>query len=319
MFSESNEQSGTVGFLVGLIVLVFVGICFSRMVDKRFQFSSGKADMEQAIAEEKNQLEGLRHQAEVARKEFEAKSRPLRDQPAELEKMRLRVSTSSQHLRELREQQADLKNGIEAETRSFADYRATFRKQARQAAAGEKLAQLQAVGGKVYQEVTIRRVTPEGMEIAHSQGVSRLRPEDLGESWHQRFQWDDEENAGVVIVNAGKPAGKQPVMQAEEKPVLPSEKQAKEEVEKKLASLRHDVTETKRHLDRAELEVSRARSDSKANRGKSVPGSLDTWEERIAHLEAASEIFRSKYLDARGKLAAESPDDAVLRETSSLK
>lgn len=306
-----------VGFLVGVIVLVFVGIGFSLIVDKRFQFSSGKADMEQAIAEEKNQLDGLRQQAEIARKDYEGKTRPLREQPAELEKGRLTVSSSAQRLRDLHEQQAALKNAIEAETQSFADYRANYRKLSRQAAAGEKLAQLQVAGGKVYQDVTIRRVTSEGMEIAHSQGVSRLSPEDLGESWHQRFQWDDEENAEVV--NTGKPAVKQPGTQAEEKPASPSEKQAKEDAEKRLASLRNEVTETKRHLDHSELEVSRARSNSQANRGRSVPGSLDTWEERIAQLEAASEIFRSKYMDARGKLAAESPEDAVLRETSSSK
>jgi predicted nucleic acid-binding Zn-ribbon protein len=328
MFGESTDHSGIVGFLVGLVVLVFVGIGFSLVVDKRLKFSSGKADVEQALTEEKLQLEALRRQTEVVRKDYEEKARPLMDQPAELEKLKLAVSSSVQRLAELRDQQVALKDAVEAEALSFAEYRATFRKKARQAAAGEKLPQLEVVGGKIYRDVTIRRVTRDGIEAAHSQGVSTLKPEDLGDSWQQRFQWDAEESAEVVNAGrvptdpSGKPVEKQvPGRKQSEKeeqvPVISPEKLAKQEMEKKLSSLRRDVTEAKRHLENAEAEVSRARTNSLTNRGKSVPGSLETWDERITRLEGGAEIFRARYLAARGKLAAENPEDPMLREIRS--
>ena len=326
MLSESSDQSGMVGFLVGIIVLVFVGIGFSVVVDKRFKFSSGKAEIEHILTSEKHQLEALRRQAEVARRDFHETSQPLLDQPAELERLKRVTSASAERLQELRGQRETLKDSIEAETSSFADYRTTFRKQARQAAAGEKLAQLEVIGGKVFHDVTIRRVTAAGLEVVHSQGVLLLGPGDLADSWHQRFQWDAEETANAF--NGEKTAADRDEKSGEKQPQgrpqpekpeprLSPEKQAKQEADKKLASLRRDVTDAKRRLERAEMEVTRARGDSMSSRGRSVPGSLETWSERIARLETASEAFRSQYVAARGRLATVAPDDVLLRDTSS--
>jgi hypothetical protein len=315
MLTESNDQSGTVGLLVGIIVLVFVGIIFSLMADKRFKFSNGKADMEAAITEGRQQLETARRQTEIARDEYEKKAQ-LVNQPALLEKARRAVSSSGDRIRELRTQLADLKQEVEAEKSAFAEYRATFRKQVRQAAAGEKLDQLEVVGGKVYQGVTIRRVHAEGMEVSHSQGSLRLGPDDLADSWRERFQWGAEELAGAPKP-AEKPGEKQlpghqkPVKQDQPKPG-PPEKPGKE-----LASLRRDVSEAKRHLDRSELEVSRVRKDAETSKAKSVPGSSETWNERITRLESGSEVFRAQYKEARGRLAAVAPGDAALSEGSS--
>jgi hypothetical protein len=326
MLSESSDQSGMVGFLVGIIVLVFVGIGFSVVVDKRFKFSTGKAEIEQTLTSEKHQLETLRRQTEIARTDYEESSRPLRDQPAELERVKRSASDSAQRLQELRGQRDALKDSIESERSSFAEYRAAFRKQVRQAAAGEKLAQLEVIGGKVYHDVTIRRVTSEGMEVVHSQGVLSLAPDDLADSWQQRFQWDAEEAASAT--NGGKAAADRHDKSVEKQlqgqpqpekpePRLSPEKQAKQEADKKLASLRRDVTDAKRRLDRAEMEVARARNDSMSGRGRSVPGSLETWGERIARLESATEAFRSQYFAARGRLSTVAPDDVLLRDSSS--
>jgi hypothetical protein len=329
MLSESSDQSGMVGFLVGIIVLVFVGIGFSLVVDKRFRFSSGKAELQQTITDEKHQLDTLRRQTDFARKGHQEKSQPLMDQPAELEKVKLAASTSAGRVKELREQQAALKDSVEADKSAFAEYRATFRKQARQAAAGEKLAQLEVIGGKVYRDVTIRRVTSAGMEVVHSQGVLRLSPDDLGDSWHQRFQWDAEETAETVHgekaaadqhekqVEKQLQGRQEPVKQEKPEPELSPEKLAKQEADKKLASLRREVTDAKRRLERAEMEASRARSDSMSSRARSVPGSLETWGERITRLESATEAFRSQYMAARGRLATVAPDDSLLRDSAS--
>ncbi|MCW1926436.1 hypothetical protein OKA05_28050 [Luteolibacter arcticus] len=326
MLNDSNDQSGMVGFLVGIIVLVFAGIAFSLMVDKRFKFSSGKADLEQVLKEEKHELDTLRRRAEIARDEFRERSQPITGQPVDLEKAKLAAATSTERLKELRSQHAVLKGSVEGAKASFAEYRAAFRKQARQAAAGEKMAQLEAVGGKVYREVTIRRVTPAGVEIVHSQGVSSLGPEDLAASWQERFQWDVEES--MEALSREKAAADQheklvatqlqgrPVP-AKPEPGISPEKQAKQDADKKLAGLRRDVSEAKRRLDRAELEVSRIRNEAQTNRGKSVPGSLETWAERISRLESGVEAFRSQYVDARGRLATVAPEDVLLRDSSS--
>jgi hypothetical protein len=48
------------------------------------------------------------------------------------------------------------------------------------------------------------------------------------------------------------------------------------------------------------------------NRGRSVPGSLETWSERAVRMETASVRLRSQYMAARGKLAALAPSDSLL-------
>lgn len=318
MLTDPSDQSGTVGLLVGIIVLVFVGVCFSLMADKRFKFSSGKAELEAAITEERHLLEAVRRQVEVSRDAYEQKSK-LANQPAQLEKARLAVSSSADRIRELRTQATDLKQAVEAEKSAFAEYRAAFRKQVRQAAAGEKLDQLEVVGGKVYHGVTIRRVHAGGMEVSHSQGSLRLGPDDLADSWRQRFQWGADELAvapkpkvAAEKPDEKQPAGRQqPVKKDQEKPGPP------EKPDKQLSNLRRDVSEAKRRLERAELEVSRLRKDAADSKVKMVPGSSETWNERITRLESGSKVFRAQYKEACGRLAAVAPGDAALSEGSS--
>jgi hypothetical protein len=68
-----------------------------------------------------------------------------------------------------------------------------------------------------------------------------------------------------------------------------------------------------RFLGKAEEELARARAGSQANRGRSVPGSLETWAEKVKRMESLSAKFREQYVAARAKLAAAAPDDPLLR------
>ena len=316
MLTEDSDQSGTVGVLVGIIVLVFAGICFSLMADKRFKLSSNKAKLEAAIVDERGRLEALRRQTEIARDEYVEKVRRA-SQPALLDKARQAVSTTGDRIRELHTQQADLIKEVETEKAAFAEYRTTFRKKVRQAAVGERLEKLEVAGGKVFQNVTIRRVSADGMEVSHSQGSLRLSPEDLPDSWRQRFQWgaDDRALAPKPKLAAEKQASgnQEPVKQEQAKPG------SADKPNKELGNLRRDVSEAKRRLERSELEVSRVRKEAENSKVKTVPGSSESWDERIDRLEAGSSVFRGQYMDARGRLAKLSPDDALLEEASPAK
>lgn len=322
MFGGSNDQSGTVGFLVGIIVLVFAGITFSLMVDKRFRFSSGRISLEQSIADESHRLQDLRRQVEQDNERWK-EYQSLQKQGPEFSVLQESLLSTTARLRELRESRVALDAAVTAERAALVDYRDRYRKQVRSVAAGEKIAELQVRGGKTYREVTIRRVTPAGMEIGHSQGISRLRLAELGDAWIERFQWDPEEEAHVlqqerkVAERHEKSLADSMERRREEnprKPVLSREKAGRLQVSKELAALRRDVTETKRHLERAEMEADRARAEAVTNRGKSVPGSLETWDEKAARMQSASEKFRARYVAARGRLATVAPDDALLRE-----
>jgi hypothetical protein len=293
---------------------VFAGIGISLLVDKRFRFSSGRASLEQELSDGRHHLDQLEVRRDAARERWTSEIGPRAGQDEELEFAARELRESRKRLGELRERRSELEAAIGAEDDAFRDYRAAFRQSARAAAAGERRDELTARGGKVYKEVTLTRVTSEGVEFSHSEGVSRLRPEELDPSWQERFQWHPEER--IQAASGTKPAeGGQDATPTPPAPALSSaEDLAEQAAAKKLAGLRRDFAEALRHLGKAEAELARARADAGANRGRSVPGSLETWEERVRYLEANSAKFRERYLAARGRLAAASPDDGLLRD-----
>jgi len=315
MMGDQNDQSGTVGFLVGIVVLVFAGIFFSLLVDKRFRFSSGKVSLEEDVREGKLRVEKMNFRVEAARELWKKKVQPFEGQDAQVRAKADELRATTRELAGLRERREALEGEILAGEGAFLAYRNQYRQQARVAAAGEELAELASRNGRTYRDVTIRRVTVAGVEIEHSQGISRLRPEDLGEEWRERFQWHPEEAAkpAAPAIKAAEP--EEAPLAGEESEVAPTaEEVAKQAEARKLAGLRRDVSEARRFLQKAESELARARAEARNSRAKSVPGSLETWADKVRRMESTRTQFRTQYDAALARLAAVAPDDSLLRK-----
>jgi hypothetical protein len=159
----------------------------------------------------------LAARVEASKELWKKKVEPLEKQPDELRVAADRARESGRRLADLRQRLKDLEAGLLAADDAFRGYRDQYRKQVRLAAVGEEFPEPRSRGGRTYSQVTVTRVTSAGVEFKHSQGISRLRPDDLGESWQERFQWHPEEQAKeipaaatapevVVVPPAGKPA-----------------------------------------------------------------------------------------------------------------
>lgn len=313
MIGDSNEQSGTVGFLVGIIILVFAGIFFSLLADKRFKFSSGKASLEESVGDGKRHIAKLEAQLEASKELWKKKVQPLERQPEALKAAADQARESASRLVSLRQRLKSAEAELLAVEKGFRAYRDQYRKQVRLAAVGEELSELKSRGGRTYSEVTVTRVSADGVDFKHSHGIGRLAPDDLDAAWVERFQFHPEElpkeappvvKAPVVV--SVKPAGKPGADK-----VVPAP-DPKEEAEKKLAALRRDVSEAFRFLQKAEGELSRARSEARNSKARSVPGSLETWDEKVKRMESLTEKFRGQYVAARAKLATAAPNDPLL-------
>lgn len=313
MIGDSNEQSGTVGFLVGIIILVFAGIFFSLLADKRFKFSSGKASLEESVGDGKRHIAKLEAQLEASKELWKKKVQPLEKQPEALKAAADLARESGSRLVSLRQRLKAAEAELLAVEKDFRAYRDQYRKQVRMAAIGEELPELQSLGGRTYSQVTVTRVTADGVDFKHSQGIGRLGPNDLDAAWVERFQFHPEEQPKAappvaiapVVVNV-QPAGKPRDEKGSPAP------DPKEEAAKKLAGLRRDVTEALRFLQKAEGELGRARTEAQNSRARSVPGSLETWEDKVKRMESLAEKFRAQYNAARAKLATVAPDDPLL-------
>ena len=257
---NNEEQSGMVGMLVGLIVLVFAGVFFSLLADKRFSFSKSQNSMAGLIAEEKAELDGIRHELERARERWVSDYEPRLGQGDSLAKLSGESRSCERRIEELQEEKNEIVSELDSLKSRHDEYQGRYRQQIRTAAMGEVITELKTLDGRVFKGVTIGRVTAAGLEIRFDGGSSRLLPEDLDGSWHERFQWSRDEVARHLegerlqaqrhhdFVDKSRVKATTPVVRSKKK----SEKDQKaEEDSAALQLLRQAVIESRQEKDQA--------------------------------------------------------------------
>lgn len=323
MINDTNDQSGIVGMLVGLIVLVFAGVGFSLLIDKRTKHSSSKVTTGEIVEREAQVIRELKDELDAKQARWERVSRPIEGQDEELAAWSAKTASSEDRLPALREKLETVEAELGSATAEFRDYRSRYRAQVRAAAAGEKHEELTTASGKVYHGVTIRRVTSAGIEMVHKNGITRLLPKDLNADLRNRFQWDQEEVEAVLMrERAREESHRKAVAKFHQKDrrtgKKPSTKPSKKKAEKSadaenLALLRDELIHARSLLVEAESAHSNASTQAQNGRGRSVPGSLETWAEKTRRLQVISRNCRKNYERARSRLAAVSPRDSLLR------
>ena len=177
-----NDTSGIITFMIGVIVLVMFGIGLSFLVNKQFKFSSGVGEIHWEIVTNTTEIEELRVR----------KDRNERVLNANIE-IFTRLETLRQRQAALEESENEVRESITAMESAFTRYRADYRRKAWAGASGESLGTLAIQGGRVFQQVSIARVTEVGLEIRHECGTARIQAPDLDLKMRDRFQWSDEE------------------------------------------------------------------------------------------------------------------------------
>lgn len=188
-----NDNSGIFTFMIGVIVLVMFGIGLSLLVDKRFKFSNGVAEIRREIGANAAEIEEMNsHKDESERVligygvNLKAESNTQPRNPARLEALRQRQLM-------LQKSRIQIRESITALEGDFSHYRADYRRKTWTGAIGESLGTLTTRAGRVFQQATIIRVTDVGLEIRHEHGTARIQAPDLDPKMRNRFQWSDEE------------------------------------------------------------------------------------------------------------------------------
>lgn len=189
MSGEPSEHSGRGGFLAGIAVLVVIGVAFAMVVDRKSAASKGRADLASELKSGVLQANKLKARIADMERVWKEKVQPFEGHEKEVAELTARAREDSVGLAKAKVRRDLLVAEIAAADTAFRSDRDTSRQKAWAAAAGEKLAELKVLGGKTYLDVTIKRVTAEGLEIQHADGISRIPPGDLDASWRERFQW----------------------------------------------------------------------------------------------------------------------------------
>jgi folylpolyglutamate synthase/dihydropteroate synthase len=192
---ESGRGPGVIGMLMAVAVLAIFGMLFVFAFDDKFQ-GGGKtiesiiADQAREIAEIKNSIADVEKQLpeipvrQERKNELTAIKRENQTRKAQIESLQAGIKASNEEVA-----------AITLELESHKDkYRAVVRGKAK----GEIIARLEVRDGQIYENVTIREVTPIGVQIMHDGGHKRIPFEQLPAPMIDRFQFDPKQKAAAI-------------------------------------------------------------------------------------------------------------------------
>lgn len=316
-----DEHSGIFTFLVGIVVVVLVSVGLATVVESRRTSSSGGRQLEREVEQLDGEVVRMQDQVATATARLAALDAPRRASVADaLRETKLESTESLKRKEELLVARERLRDANRSTEQEFLEYRDAYRVASREAAVGEDVGTLTLRDGRSYLEVSITKVTDVGLEIRHQHGFARIHAPDLGPDWQDRFQWDDEErrtrlkeealahermSLPKTVANAATP-NRRSISKAEARPTAAAVRAADQE---DLAALRKLFSAWQTKVSRLESERNEALSESM--REKSVPGRLETWQERAERLGRELSKARKGLSAARARLAEISPSDPV--------
>ncbi|MBK1829445.1 hypothetical protein JIN77_01805 [Verrucomicrobiaceae bacterium R5-34] len=291
MFNDlltSAKGPGVIGLGLGLVVLIgFGSLAFLVLEDN----SGGKGLYEEIKNKEKH-VQTLEEKAKKWTETIKQYSEK-REVANQLAAVKGNLKSQQALVASAEAEVAELNDQISATQQRFESYKDSYRLAERARAVGEKIPTLTIKNGKVYENVVIRRVFAEGMDIIHKNGGTlitlKLLPDDLLE----RFQFSDDDAATAKKNKAARIAYANKGAAAYGKSVKVNALKSKQNSLKfEIQQMTQSITEAQRSitLNRAAAERAQAKArehSSKASAARaagrhSMQGALATKEEARA-------------------------------------
>lgn len=188
-FRINETDSSLPSILLYLAALSFLGGLLGLFVKTRLNNTTSKAEITDDYSHEQKYFHQLQVQEQSTAASLEDSRKRSGEQEIKVNAYRAKIAANAAKIHQYQTQQTIIAESIRkahAESRQHVE---RYRKQSWQAAESEKHDQIKTVTGKIYRDVTIKRVNAEGVEIQHSAGYARIAPGLLDEEWQQRFLW----------------------------------------------------------------------------------------------------------------------------------
>jgi hypothetical protein len=192
---QSGRGPGVIGMLLALVVLVGFGLLFMFAFDEGLQ--GGEQSIESVIAQQAKEIDAIAIGISSGEKKL-AGAPALIARAKELTTLNRENKFRDGEIDSLTKAVATAKEAIEAKNQEIEGYKDEFRAFARGKAKGETMESLETRKGDIYQKVTIREVTPIGIQIMHDGGQKRIPFEELSAEIQDRFQFDPKQKAAAV-------------------------------------------------------------------------------------------------------------------------
>ena len=192
---SSARGPGVIGMLMALVVLVGFGLLFMFAFDEGMQ--GADQSIESFIAHQAKEIDNIKHT--ISRGEVQLGKAPALV-AAEKE---LKATKRENQFREgmvgsLKQGIVAANQSIAAKTQEFEAYKDEYRAFTRSKAKGQTIERLQTRTGEVYEKVTIRQVTPIGIQILYDGGQKRINFEDLPPAMQDHYQFDPKQKAAAL-------------------------------------------------------------------------------------------------------------------------
>ena len=313
-----DNHSGITTFLVGCIIVVMTGVGLSLLADRRFGFSRNESELQRDITTGETDLAQLKATYQELSPQVAASDAKLRLIDQNRQALVRQLRDMDQRRTTLEASRKDLQPARTALAEEFRHYRQQSRDKIRAEAVGEALGDLKIRGGREYRKAIIVRVTDVGLEIHHQEGTARVQAPDLNDALRERFQWNDEdryarlkEETAQAAAAPADPPPPSPKPAATNRPTPPPSDTPNPDAGT-LKILRGRVTTAKSQVAQLTNHTNEALAKASFGRERSVPGSLETWQNRANRLKVDLAKARQELAAAKAQLADLAPGDPLL-------
>ena len=187
----NDDSSGVPTFMIGITVLVMAGVGLSLVVDRRFKFSSNQNVIQKDLRENNEIIATLKSQCDE-RSAALGNYAKYKQQAAMLKQLAGEAENLEIEQAQLRIKQRTLSTALNHLESESTQYRSECRQQIWTRAVREELGHLKLRDGREYEDVTITRVTENGLEFRHEFGIASVDSTNLDQKLRERFQWTEE-------------------------------------------------------------------------------------------------------------------------------
>jgi len=344
-----DESSTIITVLLGVIVLVFVALGLSLLLDQNIKlpnFSASSARLRDHNDSLRRQINNM----EVRMAAQATQQQTAEDNNKELEllvDMKKQLSSANDEIKILHSLIKKAQESIQIISKGRETHRLLYRDHVRASASGEQYESIQNILGKEYKNVRINEVTPLGVSISHSTGASRLDFREMPAEWRVKFMFTANEVAEATAKEDRRLSKTRQELARREK--ASQKVRQTESRRREIASIRSKIASLSIKYSSANLEASLARnkvatqnslklsrSFARSNYGyrsynsstgtyssyyrpryritvnarQSVPGSLETWEQRAVRYQRAAASYSAQLANLKSRLAVLVPSSA---------
>ncbi|MFK7909269.1 MAG: hypothetical protein AB8F34_01565 [Akkermansiaceae bacterium] len=349
----ADENAGVLGLLTGLIIVVFVALGLSLLVNKEISLPSsansklriGNDQLQSKISRLEIRIEGQKRASQLAAKN--------REQATLLSDIQEQIGSANEEIKILDKLISSKQTAITLIEQGKKSHSSKYRDHVRAEALGKTFDSVVSRLGKEYEGVRIMDISEVGVTIGHRHGVARLDYSEMPKKWKTDLMFSAAEVAKAKLAERKHESDLRKAIAAKLAKNRKKEKDASSanEIEK----LRRQIATVSMRLASAQTEASLAnnklsyqRSLSQTRRyarssyrrynystgsystgyyrpryritlntaNKSVPGSLETWEQRATRYQRVAARYSAQLSVLQSRLQAVDPTYYVTPEVN---